>query len=127
MYSDTIIMIMCTEEWCNIKGYDRYEISNLGRVRNKKRGNFKSLVKGGERLQVGLLQQGKTVKVVSLARLMRENWRYEFIKELDDGEECMPVRNHSNYFITNKGRLFSLTHYKWLKSHQGNRTYYPIR
>ena len=32
---------------------------------------------------------------------------YSWIRELDDDEECKPIRNHPGYFITNKGRVFS--------------------
>lgn len=52
-------------------------------------------------------------KQISLSKLMRENWRYEWIKELEEGEEAKPLTGHSGYFITNRGRLWSEHWQQW--------------
>ena len=48
------------EDWRSIKDYDNYEVSNLGKVRNKKTGRILKPANCGGYLSVGLSRKGKT-------------------------------------------------------------------
>ena len=91
--------------WKPVRGQPPYEISNLGEVRNPKTGNLISLNKRG---RVGMR------KDIPLSTLMRENHPWEWIKELEEGEEVKPLEEHPGYFITSLGRVWSMKHYKFL-------------
>lgn len=63
---------MKTEIWQPVKGYENYEISNLGRVKSLKYGRdriMKPMKDGGGYLQVGLYKDGKR-KILSVHRLV---------------------------------------------------------
>jgi hypothetical protein len=102
---------MLDEIWVPVKSHPLYEVSNLGRVRNITTGDYKRtkptalLMKEGQRQSVSW----------SYYRLMKEHFPYEWIKELEDDEECKEHSTHKGYFITTQGRVFSLHSYKWCK------------
>lgn len=116
--------------WKPVKGFEHYEISNEGKVRH---GTTKRHLKGRTH------SQGLSYRLTSpddgigstpicdraLSRLMRENWRYEWIKELDDDEVVKPVQGKPSYYITSKARLFSLNKYDWVvpKPHKNDERY----
>lgn len=108
------------EEWKEIKDWEHYLVSNLGRVKNTRTGDIR------QSTQMALIDENRRRKIVSTSYLMRNYWKYEWIKELDDDEEAKPVKGHPNYFITNKGRVFGLFHYKWLKPHNTRKYYYSL-
>ena len=41
--------------------------------------------------------------------------KYEFIKYLEEGEECKELLEYPNRFITTRGRVWCNKHQKWLK------------
>ena len=55
--------------------------------------------------------------------LIRENWRYDWIKNLADDEEATPVRGFEGYFITSHGRLYNEKRNVWQKP-QEHHVYY---
>lgn len=40
---------------------------------------------------------------------------YEWISQLGDDETATPIRHHSGYFVTDKGRVYSTISNRWLK------------
>jgi len=52
--------------------------------------------------------------------------KFEWIKDLIDGEEVKPIKNRQGYFITNKGRVFSTKSNKWLKSYKDGHYYWGV-
>tara|TARA_R110002012_G_scaffold97214_1_gene233666 strand:- start:776 stop:1348 length:573 start_codon:yes stop_codon:yes gene_type:complete len=93
----------------------RYSISNEGVVRNDTRGSIVKLQLNPSNSYYFTCSQGGKRHNMYLTGLMRKYWQYEWIKELDDDEEAMPIRGYKGYFITNKGRVFSLKRYRWLE------------
>ena len=81
-----------------------YMVSNLGRI--------KSNTKFGEKLidreRYHMYDRCNKKRVcVKRVTLLKEYWCYEFIKYLDDDEECKEIKNKKGYFITTKGRVWS--------------------
>ena len=112
---------MMNEEWRVIKEFPNYEISNLKVVRNITTGKLckvdRNLSVGDGRVFLYNIPEGGKRKgcggkkyTRSISTLMRENWNYEWIKELDDDEECKECWGCKGWFITTKGRIYS-THY----------------
>ena len=61
------------EKWKPIKGYERYEISSIGNVRNSKTGRILKKDKSRNYYEVVLSQQGKTKKY-AIHRLVAEHF-----------------------------------------------------
>ena len=96
------------EEWKIIEGYNgRYSVSNEGRVRNNEVGNFLKLGKEKNGYEYYTLAMNQKTQKFSRKYLLATYWRYEWIKELRDGEEAKELCFDSRYFITNQGRLWS--------------------
>ena len=106
------------ETWKPIKGLPPYEFSNLGRVRGNR-----GLVKPAPNKSWLLVKDKKRV-AVSYSKLMRELFPYEWIKELEEGEEAKPLEGYEGYFITNRGRVFSTKQQKWKKFFPTRSYYY---
>ena len=66
------------------------------------------------------------MKVLTPSKIMRENWKFDFIKDLEDGEECKEMTDFSGYYITNRGRVFSMRTYSWLTPTNFNSYYYNV-
>ena len=108
------------ETWKEIKDFPLYEVSSLGRVRGKtgkvlKPSKFYSLHKDG-------IQYKR-----SPTRLLRENFSYEWIKDLRDGEEVKPLKEYPGYFITSMGRVWSVFGYRFLSIHLHRKYYYCVK
>lgn len=101
-----------------------YSVSNTGEVRNNRTGKVLKPYSGVSKSATYTFCVDLQKQYLSLVALMRKYWRYEFIKDLADDEECKPLRNHSDYFITSKGRVFSLKTYSWLQANKSTRIYY---
>jgi len=115
--------------WKPVRGFPNYEISNLGEVRNITTGKLckvdRNLSTGDGRVFLYLSGRG-TKRTRSISTLMRENWRYEWIKELDDDEECRKCHGCEGWYITTKGRIFSTHYYRWVKPSKGVSYYWSI-
>ena len=104
---------MRTEEWRQITGCrSGYLLSNLGRVTAPSGRELKISTAQGYNAFAVVLEDGKK-RSRGVSRLMRENWRYDWINELEDGEEAKPVVGHPGFFITNRGRLWSDWRWRW--------------
>jgi len=93
-------------EWKQVKGHEGYEVSSDGRVRTNKR-IPKILKHNGKGYRLGN-------SLVSTSTLMRTHFPYEWLSQLDDDEEAAPIKDFDAYYITNKGRIFSMASYRWL-------------
>ena len=72
-----------------------------------------------------LSYKGKVVQRTKTS-LLREYFPYEWIKYLDDDETAKPLYG-GKYFVTDKGRVWSMRTWKWLSIFQcvtGHTTYY---
>ena len=117
--------------WKEVKGFPLYEISNTGVVRrrdNKRLCKVNKPVSRGEG-RVFLYYAPKKKRTISISTLMRENWRYEWIKDLEEGEEVRECYGYPGYFITDKGRVWSENAYNWLSinKHSKETYYYLVR
>ena len=100
---------MISEEWREVKECSYLLISNLGRVWNSKKKRFsnpdKVYVPGRGNLRPSFL--------------LKETWKWEWIKELHDDEEVRRIRGFPSYFITTHGRVWSEKSYSWLEGTPG--------
>lgn len=107
-----------TEEWRTIEEFPYHQVSNLGRVRSvipnrekvltlhrNKKGTFYSI------------HYNKITKRFHPNKLISKYWKYEFIKYLEEGEECREIKNHSNYFITSQGRVWNNWKQEWIQGY----------
>ena len=97
------------EEWRSIKNLPDYQLSNLGNV-NVLKGKFSK--NDG---MYSFLSEGRTI-YIPIQRLMRDTWKFEWIKDLDEDEEVKPFLDLKGYYITNKAKIFDLYNYRWLSS-----------
>ena len=111
-------------EWKVIEECPCYSVSNEGQVRNDRTGHI--LKPSNNKQRFDLTQNGKRLGNPTLYRLMGKYWKFEWIKELDDDEECKPMIGHPDYYITNKARVYSLTSRKWLAPHNTNHYYHCV-
>lgn len=51
----------------------------------------------------------------TVAKVIENAFPFHWIEDLDDDEECKKVYGHPNYYITTKGRVYSLKKGQWLK------------
>ena len=107
------------EVWKPIKGWEGYEVSNLGNVISYKRKTPKLLTrkfgyKNGSPYYSFQVPKTRRERKLFISTLMREHFPYEWIKELDDDEEVRPIRGFPGYYITNKGRVWTMTQQRWL-------------
>jgi hypothetical protein len=120
------------ETWRQIKGYTspKYYISNLGRVYvDGKRKQFlkPQKHKSTSSLQVRLFDGvNRKYKKHNIKGLMREYFKFEFIKYLDDDEECKELKDYPGYFITTKGRVWSSFTQKFKTIHPHHRYYHQL-
>lgn len=117
---------MKTELWKVVKGFSSYEVSNLGRVRNSKGKILTPDKTGVSTLGRVFLKNSKVRKTLGVSTLMCENWKWEWIKDLEEGEEVKPIRGCPQYFITNRGRVFSLNTYVWCEPSPYQNYYYQV-
>lgn len=108
--------------WKPVRGFSPYEISNEGEVRNSttgelKRENKRTNPRGKTEYKLGY-------RNISLSRLMRENHPYEWIKYLYDDEEVKPINGHPDFYITSRGRVWSMRWYRFLSISPVKNTYY---
>lgn len=104
---------MYQETWKSINGFisPKYYISNLGRVYVD--GKRKQYIKPQKHKTTSSLQvrlyDGVNKKYVkkNIKGLIREYFFYEFIKHLEEGEECKELKEYPGYYITTKGRVWS--------------------
>jgi len=122
-------MFIIMEEWREIKGFPLYEISNTGVVRrrdNKRLCKVDKPVSRGEG-RVYLFFAPKKKRTRSISTLMGDNWRWEWIRELEEGEEARECWGFPGYFITNRGRVWSEHSYRWLAITKTHSYYYSVR
>ena len=113
-----------TEQWKQVKDFPDYSISNLGNVFSHKKDKLVSPL-SGRGCNYQLWQTSTKRFLRSRNTLMREHWKWEWIKELDDDEECTEIKNQPGYFITNKGRVWSMNKWKFLSPYKvTDRDYY---
>ena len=120
------------EEWKPVRGFPSYLISNLGRVYSQERRGriLKPDKTGVSTLGRVTIKNSYGRKCIGISTLMSENWKWEWIKELEEGEEVKPVgtlkgKSFPLYFITNRGRVFSLNTYSWCEG-GNNQEYYTL-
>ena len=120
---------MTTELWRVVKGHSRYEVSNLGQVRVIKTGLIlrPDKAKVSTLGRVSLLNDGPGRRTLGVSTLMRDNWTWEWIKDIRDGEEFRECHGHPGYFISNQARVFSLHTYSWLETYPGHSYYWRVR
>jgi hypothetical protein len=102
-----------TEEWREIKGCKPgWLLSNLGRATSSSGAQLKINTASGYESYSVVLSDNKR-RQRSLTRLMRENFPYEWIKDLEEGEESKPVSGHPGFYVTNRGRVWSDWRWRW--------------
>lgn len=97
-------------EWKQIEGFN-CSVSNEGQVRNDKSGR---LLKLSDTTGCYRLPWEREYKLISISSLLSKYWKFEWIKWLEDDEEAREVKGFSKYYVTNKGRIFSLYKYRFL-------------
>lgn len=100
------------EEWKPYKGDKPWiKVSNLGRTYSSR---------GGGKL---LGERGLPEKPL---QLIKTHFPWDWIKNLEDGEECCEIKGSPGYFITNRGRVFSFHGQKWkkLRRHHNKSCFY---
>jgi len=107
---------------------NRYEINLLGEVRITRNKKPLKLDKNGRyNSSWGLgYGGGKHRWGRSINSLLNEVFPFWWIRELDDDEECREVRNFPGYWITNRGRIYSSYHNKWLYGRRGKYYHYEL-
>lgn len=86
------------EEWKNIKGYENYQVSNLGRIKNKTGKILKQQIRKGY-CDVGLRLQGqKQPKLIKVHRLVAEAFipnpnNYPVINHIDENKQNNRIDN----------------------------------
>jgi hypothetical protein len=95
--------------WKPVRGFFPYEVSNEGVVRNPETGKL-SIWKNHNGSECIYLNR----KTITLTKLMRENYPYEWIKELEEGEEVKPLKEYPGYYITSYGRVWGMKQYRFL-------------
>ena len=81
------------EEWRSISGYPNYEVSNLGKVRNIKTGEFRKLRSGTDGYLLIVLCENSITKTYRVHRLVAQ----EFVEKPDN----KPVVDHIDHNIQN--------------------------
>ncbi len=91
-------------------------VSNYGRMfqlgKQGRRTAIKTFAASNRNPSYLLRIEGKST-LISLSTIMREHWKFEFIKDLEEGEECKQIMGFPDYYVTNRGRVFSMFAYKW--------------
>jgi hypothetical protein len=106
------------EQWKVITDYPDYECSNEGRVRRISDGFVRKWTDNGKGALTMSFKGGRNGNTNrTQVYLMRTHWKYEFIKDLYDDEECKVCPDYPDYYITNYGRFFSLKRYTWMDYH----------
>ena len=95
-----------------------YEVSNLCNLRRECYGEVRVTP-----VKTTLLERDGKKLCITPARVMREFFPYEWIKELEDGEEATPIKGFPQHFITNRGRVWSSYYWRWAKP-SNTRSYY---
>ncbi len=93
-------MVVYKEQWKQTEEFPHILLSNLGRVWDTNKDKERHPQPGRDRVFVG----GKNDRF-NITKGMMKYWKYEWIKELDDDEECKEIEPH--IFITMKGRIYS--------------------
>lgn len=57
-------------------------------------------------------------------QIWKRNW--EWIKYLEEGEECKELKEHPGSFITNRGRVWSMKKYRFLSIKPHHKYYYKV-
>lgn len=96
--------------WKTITTHPNYEVSHEGVVRRRDNHNVLTNRRGS----VSLSKDGKTHKVSS-NKLLATYYKFEWIKDLRDGEEAKEIPWKPGYYITTQARVFGLPCYKWMK------------
>ncbi len=102
---------MNKETWKPFQGFPHLMVSNLGNVYHLDK---KQLVTKKPNGNIQVWKDGKG-KNYSYYKLLKIHFPWEWIKDLDDDEECKEHPTHKGYFFTTKGRCFSLHSYKFCK------------
>ena len=115
---------MYQEVWKPHKTLILYEVSNYGRVRNHR----------GKILKVNTLRNNRWIPLSNTETKKKENWSitrllhthfpYEWIKDLEEGEECKEIVGHPGYYITTRGRIWNSREWKWNTPIRHLDTYY---
>lgn len=108
-----------------IKGSGGYSLSNMGECFSPYGKKLKLDTSGGYDTYT-LIKEGKRNKV-SVSKLMRETYPYEWIKYLQEGEEVKPLKEYPGYFITTRGRVWSSMRWNFLTLNSTDKYYYSMR
>lgn len=107
------------EEWRTYKGKDNkphIKVSNLGRTYSSR---------GGGKL---LSERGLPETPL---KLIKTHFPWDWIKNLEDREECCEIKGFPGYFITTKGRVFSFHSQRFLTlfptNHKGCSYYWSVK
>lgn len=109
------------EVWKPIEGFP-HSVSNLGRVRLD-RGVRKTKIKDKEKYNLKNTEEG-TFTIISRNQLLSRYFPWEWIKELEEGEEVKPIPHPTGYFITNRGRVWSSHYHRFLIPQRVKDSYY---
>lgn len=115
--------------WKPVRGFPPYEVSNEGEVRNSETGKLSTLYENKNGCESYNLKNNNTWRGVSKTKLMIQNYPYEWIKYLEEGEEVKPLKGYPGYYITSYGRVWSMKKYKFLsikKEGRKNSYYYRV-
>ena len=104
--------------WDIVRRYQPYQVSNLGEVRNTLTGKK---IQPYDK-QIKLVDKYGVIQI-SLSYLMKRYYPYEWIKELEEGEEVKPLKEYPGYFITSYGRIWSMVTYKFMKPSKNKNNY----
>ncbi len=116
------------EYWKTNENYPKYLLSSNFNVKHIRTDNILNGNSGTFGYKtITMRDKNNKKKSFSYTSYMRTFFSYEWIKELQEGEEVKPLKEYSGYFITNRGRVWSMKHYKFLTLHNHNSYYHLVK
>ena len=102
-------------DWKLISGTRGYMLSPEGEALSPSGKLLKLNMLSGYDSYSVVMEDGRR-KHISVSKLMRETYPFEWIKYLEDGEEAKQVPDYPGFYITNRGRMWSDYRWKWLSN-----------
>jgi hypothetical protein len=104
------------EEWKLITELTHYPFyfSNLGRMKGGRYNRIIKLKQQHYEFSMGVDENNKRLYTTLFQKdLYNKYFPYEWIKDLEEGEECREHPTHKGYYLTTKGRCFSTHMWEW--------------